>query len=608
MLKSQPGKATCFRYARWLWIGLLLLAAALRFPAPDWDAATPDVRTAIAAHPDERFLLGVAQATPLWGDPNIASPDFPYGHLPVYIARLFVLVAPGADPLFTLRLFSGLLGVLLVALTGAWGRALAGRRGPVGTWGALLAAALMTFAPFAIQQARFYTVDVLGAVLASGAVLAATRCRWTLAGALAGLALACKASLVWCVVTVVVGYGVWIASCRLKVESYRLEVESRKAKGESANGRIGESSIMLRVMSNEKWVTNNQQPATSNKWLPPLSTVYRLLSTIVFAFALASPWALLRPGAAWRGAAVQAMLASGRFDFPYTRQYAGTWPFLYPLAQMALWGLGPAATVLGIVGVGWASRRWRRGSFTLRLACLWTLLYFLMTAGLHVKFPRYLLPIYPVWAGWAVLVCVKVIVSPVARRIVGTAALATTALLGWAQLSIYAAPHPWIAASQWVYAHVPAGATVAVEDWEHALPVPLPEGDAARYTMLTAPVYDAETPQKAARLAEIAQNADMIVLASQRGYGALARQPDRYAATLAWYETMLNERETVAFGRCPRLGPLALTDDPLADAGLTPPLSLADRCGTRYALRLPHLDESFRVYDAPPVLLVTGKR
>jgi hypothetical protein len=230
-----------------------------------------------------------------------------------------------------------------------------------------------------------------------------------------------------------------------------------------------------------------------------------------------------------------------------------------------------------------------------------------MTAGLYVKFPRYLLPLYPVWAAWAALVCVKVIASPVARRVVGMVALASTAVLGWAQVSIYAEPHPWIAASQWIYANVPSGATIAVEEWDHALPVPLSEGDAGRYTALTVPVYDEKTAAKIAQLAEVAEKADVIVLASHRGYGALARQPESYAATLAWYGELLREREVIAFGRCPRVGPVALTDDPLADAGLASSLSLAERCGTPYALRLPHLDESFRVYDAPPVLLLLRK-
>ncbi len=539
------------RQARRLWIALLLLATALRLPAPDWDAPATEAGFAIAAHPDERFLVAVAQATPLWGDPGAAAPDFPYGHLPVYMARLFVLAASSADPLIPLRLFSGLLGVLLVALAGAWGRALAGNRGAAGRWGALLSTALLTFAPFPIQQARFYTVDVLGALFASGAILAATRRRWALAGVLAGLALACKASLVWCVVVVVLGWWVW-GTPRL------------------------------------------------------LSTVHRLLFPFLLAFTLASPWAVLRPVTAWNGPMMQALMTSGRFDFPYTRQYAGTLPFLYPLMQMALWGLGPATTLLGLDGLTMVLQR-RRWSFTTCLAGIWTLLYFLVTAGLYVKFPRYLLPLYPLWTAWAAAACVRRQRLTAVRWPLAAPALALTALLGWAQSSIYTAPHPWIAASQWIYANVPAGATVAVEAWDHALPVPLPEGDAERYTPLSLPVFDEDTPQKRTELATAARTAEVIVLASRRGYGALARQPARYAATLAWYADLLRKREIIAFGRCPHVGPVALSDDPLADAGLAAPLSLAERCGTRYALRLPRLDESFRVYDAPMVLLLRSR-
>ncbi|HOT91820.1 MAG TPA: hypothetical protein PLJ78_10030 [Anaerolineae bacterium] len=557
---------------RRLWIALLLLATALRLPAPDWDAPATEAGFAIAAHPDERFLIAVAQATPLWGDPCATTPDFPYGHLPVYVARLFVMAAPSVDPLITLRLFSGLLGVLLVALAGAWGRALAGNHGAAGRWGALLAAALMAFAPFPIQQARFYTVDILGAIFASGAILAATRRRWSLAGALAGLALACKASLVWC--AVVVGLGVWVASW-------------------------GE-----RVASHEKRVTRNEKRVTRNE--KRVSRLLSAVSCLFLAFFLASPWAVLRPLTAWNGPMIQAMMASGRFDFPYTRQYVGTLPFLYPLAQMMLWGLGPATTLLGMAGMAMALRR-RRWSFTACLAGIWTLAYFLVTAGLYVKFPRYLLPLYPLWTGWAASACVRRQKIAGVRWRLAAPSLVVTALLGWAQVSIYAAPHPWIVASRWMYANVPAGATVAVEAWDHALPVPLPEGDAERYTTLTLPVFAEDTAEKLAQLTTATREAEIIVLASRRGYGALARQPARYAATLAWYAALLREREVIAFGRCPRLGPLALSDDPLADAGLAPPLSLAERCGTRYALRLPHLDESFRVYDAPMVLLLTPR-
>lgn len=521
------------------WIVLLLLAALLRLPAPDWDAG-------IAAHPDERFLLDVAHRTPLGGDPCAAAPDFPYGHLPVYVARLLILAAPDADPLYTARLLSGLIGVTLVALGGAWGRALAGERG------GLLTAALLAGAPLLVQQARFYTVDPLGAAFVSGAMLAATRSRWRAAGALAGLAVACKASLGWGIIVLFVG-------------------------------------ILL------------------TKREDFLKVARRVLLFAALAFALISPWAVLRPVACWRGPLIQAGMVAGRYEAPYTQQYASTLPFLYPLWQMALWGLGPTVTLVGAAGLIGVLARWRQTTLAQRWAVLWAGGYFLVTAGLYVKFPRYLLPIYPVWAALAALMAVEAgrhISKRWGRGFVWGLLLLPTALLGIAQASLYGQPYPWMAASRWLYASSDAIETIAVERWDHPLPVPAPEGDPGQFEPMILPVFVESSPEKAAQLAEASARAEVIILASRRGYGALSKQPARYAETLAWYRMQLQGREVIAFGRCPRLGPLALSDDPLADSGLPTPISLAERCGTRYALRLPALDESFRVYDAPTTLLL----
>jgi len=536
------------RRHRLLWIALLLLATALRLPHPDWDAGS-------AAHPDERFLLGIAQETPLWGNPCAAAPDFAYGHLSVYVARLLVLAAPDADPLYAARLLSGLVGVLLVAAAGAWGKTLGGERA------GLLAAALLAVAPFPIQEARFYTVDPLGSLCATLAVLLAMRRRWKGAGALAGLAVACKASLGW--------VGVPLAVAVL-----------------APDGR---------------------------RWKPRLRDAVTLGGLALLAFALASPWSLLRPVTSWRGPLIQARMVAGQFDFPYTRQYAGTTPYLYPLAQLALWGLGPAVTLAGLLGLALALCRWRRLTFPLRVAAIWTAVYFLATAGLYVKFPRYLLPIYPAWIGWAVWAVARKrrgnplwfpdCGSPNCRRFASGLLLLSTAALGLAQATIYTQPHPWEAASRWIYQNIPPRSAIAMEHWDNGLPVPLPEHPASIYHQYRLPVFDQDTPDKQLQLDYALQETGLIALASRRGYGALSRLPARYAETLAWYHTLLAERDTLAFTRCPRLGPLAFSDDPLADAGLPVPVTLAERCGTPYVLRLPRLDESFRVYDAPLVLL-----
>jgi len=557
------------RLYRGLWVTLLLGAAALRFVSPDWDAG-------IAAHPDERFLLGAAEAVPLMHNVCHAVPDFPYGHLPVILARLIVIASPGADPLYAARLLSALVGVVLVALSGAAGRRLAGRRG------ALFAGIVVALSPGLIQQAHFYTVDPIGAALAGGAVLAAAHRRWRTAGLLTGLAVACKLSLA---VTAVALLGVVLLhACGCAAPA-----------GSPAGGVSVKDTRRRRRLLH-----------ASGAFAWPA----------VAAFVAVSPWSLLTPVACWRGPLVQSMLAGGRYVFPYTQQYTGSLPFVYPLVQMGLWGLGPVVTALGVGGLvvrGVAGRPSRRAWAS--PAWLWTVVFFAATSALRVKFPRYLLPLYPWWAAWGAYLLWGRGVRLSRRWAASIAglAVATTAILGLAQVGLYAKPHPWETASRWLTTSVAPGETLIVEAWDHPLPVPAtsrevgtsPEAaaPAGAYEQISLPVYEDESPAKLAQLVDAAE-VDVLIFASRRAYGALSREPARYPETLAWYREQLEHREVHVFTRCPVLGPVAITDDPLADAGLPVPSSPAERCGTRYALRLPRLDESFRVYDAPLTLIL----
>jgi hypothetical protein len=222
-----------------------------------------------------------------------------------------------------------------------------------------------------------------------------------------------------------------------------------------------------------------------------------------------------------------------------------------------------------------------------------------------------MLPLYPWWAAWAA----HFLVSWSRRTREGRAwtwvlatvfTLATTAFLGLAQVSIYGSPHPWVTASRFLYENVRASSTIAVETWEHPLPVPLPEGNPALLEQTFVPVYVEEDGEKRAVL-DAAGSAEVIVVASRRAYGALSQQPQRYEMTLDWYRRLLATRNVRFFTRCPRIGQLAVTDDPLRATGLVTPStrisSVAERCGTRWTLQLPRLDESYRVYDAPLALL-----
>ncbi len=72
--------------------GGLAVAAPGRCQAPPSGSS---LGCGIAAHPDERYVLGVAASVPLGANICDFAPDFPYGHLPITLAQVLVRVARG---------------------------------------------------------------------------------------------------------------------------------------------------------------------------------------------------------------------------------------------------------------------------------------------------------------------------------------------------------------------------------------------------------------------------------------------------------------------------------------------------------------------------------
>lgn len=550
-------------------IVVFLLAAVLRFYGLNWDGG-------LGAHPDERYVVGVAEGL-CWPDrlnPFDVAPDFAYGHLPLYLLALVAGLAPGLDPLLVGRVLAALFDLATVGLTFALGQRLYGAS--VG----LLAATLVALTVTHVQQAHFYTVDgllaffVLGALLF--AALLARRGRpyqaW-LAGAWAGLALGAKFSAA----LLVLPLG---AACVVAPGGAGLRRNRGLASGVGA----------------------------------------------LMAFALTNPFAVLDFPIFWRNVTRQAAIARGVLDLPYTRQFHATWPYLYPIEQQLRWGMGLPLGLLTFGGLAygvWRAVREPPGPAEW-VALAWTVPGLAFFGGLYARFPRYLLPLTPLLAIYGARLAldpgplrwwvdrlrtkdVSVRRSPPARQ--GDAppprgwtfclvclCLAASLLHCLVVVSLYRSPHPWVTASGWFRDHVPRGSVVAVEQWDHPLPL-----DATGYGVRELPVFDEEGPEKWAVMEEVLAQADYVIVASQRGYGALARWPERYPLTARYYQSLFEGRlgfEPVAcFGRYPRLGPLALVDDPVAGLGFSLPGVCWPQAGV--VVRLGRLDESFVVYDHP---------
>ncbi|MFN2292649.1 MAG: ArnT family glycosyltransferase [Anaerolineae bacterium] len=581
-------------------LGLILLAgAALRLYGLNWDEGhwlQPDERQIYFIALDLGWPTSLAEA--LSPESPLNPGFFAYGSLPIYLVRLAaVLLAPvwpAVRDSDNLHLVGRLLAVLFdlgtVYFTYRLARQLGRRRrGPqrdaeggwdgsepgqpgaeVAPWIPLLAAAMVSLAVLHIQLAHFYTADpllvffvMLTLGLAFDVARGAGRWQQIGLGVSLGLALATKVSAAPLALVVLVAYyDGWPRAER----------------------------------SWKRW---------SHLW-PVVRRAGLSLLIAAAVFFVMQPYALIDWSTFVGHTLRESQIAWGRFEVPYTLQYAGTWPYLYPAWQVALWGLalpvGVAAWAgLASVLVGWL----RRGGWAAGLILAWIGAYFAITGLLHAKPLRYMLPLVPVLcvlAGYLPLLLGwrrgGLVADRRLRRWLGVAAygalVVCSLVYAFLYVQIYAKPHSWITASDWIYRHVPAGSTLAVEHWDMLLPLPLElDGRARRieeYDTRVLALYDEpDNGEKWERLAVDLAGSDYVIIASRRLYGSIVGLENRYPLTSRYYELLL--REELGFelaGEFVR-GPEWLNPRVLPLPRATPSLLQPD--------------ESFVVYDHPRALI-----
>ncbi len=141
--------------------------------------------------------------------------------------------------------------------------------------------------------------------------------------------------------------------------------------------------------------------------------------------------------------------------------------------------------------------------------------------------------------------------------------------------------------------------TIAVEDWDDALPAPLDGRDSFRiYRSLTLPTYADDAAEKLDTIVDILDEADVLVLSSHRGAASVQRIPRRYPLQNRFYQLLVNGTlgyEPVGdWTTWPRCGPWWLPDQEVVAAWPPQPGGL---------LRLPAAEEPFSVYDHPRVFI-----
>jgi len=386
---------------------------------------------ALGTHPDERHMVQVT--TQLEGN-RMNPKSFAYGSFSFYAAWGFARIlkpfwqqATTYDGLFVAgRVFCILMGTLAVGLS-YYLSILVYRRSIVG----LIAAFFLAVNVFHLQLSRFFTSDVTLGTIALIALVALVRAyergdlkSHLIFGACAGLATATKISSAFLFVPLALVVSIsmlrdWLPDGRwlrplkalaiilggLLVTLCILKLTYWKGYPKALGYRIAEVAFLVPLSVPYLAVTAYLLRTIS----APLSKLFASLCLGVLVFMLAEPYAVIDFPTFQHHTREQTHMVRGLWRPPYTIQYAHTLPYLYHLQQMLWYTMGWPLFALSAIGVLVTGAKLLLEAIdkTLRqeflskppssevIPFVFMVVFFLATGYLQVKFPRYLIPLYP---------------------------------------------------------------------------------------------------------------------------------------------------------------------------------------------------------------------
>ena len=393
----------------------------------------------------------------------------------------------------------------------------------------------------------------------------------------------------------------------------------------------------------------------------PISTASKNMSVGLIAglvaFVLAEPYAFLDWSQFIADNKEQSEMVRRIRDYPYTRQYIDTTPYLYQIVQLGKWAIGWPFTIIGLLGISSALisiKHWKSGVFTVFIFIMlglvlivsnsilmivisssfaflvlifnfvlrgekalgklliisWIIPYALIVGSFEVKFTRYLLPIIPLFAILASLLLVEM--ASKSRRIIrlvgyvlSVLVIVSTIVLGLAYQKIYETAHPGVAASEWITENVPNNSILLKEHWEESLP------NLEKYNVRELPIYDPDIPPKLNKMTTHLSESDYLIIFSNRLYGTVTRIPERYPLMTGYYQALFSgdlgfkpvhtEDSYMSFAK------IKMYEDSFARTNLES-INQSFRYDEGLSINGGFADESFSVYDHPKVIIFSNTK
>ncbi|MBA7681077.1 hypothetical protein ES703_89405 [subsurface metagenome] len=560
---------------------VLLFAIGLRLYGIAWDQGN-------ILHPDEHAVLAAAWRIHLPDWPlslsQLLDPEqsplnphfFSYGSLPIYLLKGVGSILSNFNEnlaAFDLRLVGrGMAAVFdtgTVLLIYLLGRRLYNHRT------GLLAAILAAFAVLSIQQTHFCTVDsmltffVVLTVLFSARVInnSSRRTLWAAVpiGLSLGLAIATKLTGAILFGVVVTAYTLWC----FKGQSDSIS-KSSFSPGYIKSGLVGLAIVV------------------------PVA----IITIVVTEPYIFIDWSEFVAETGW----VRDAVVTRASDLPWTRQFIDTTPYLYQIRHLSIWGMGLPLAIAAWGGLLFTlaiAMKLGRKSDLLLLS--WIIPFFLIVGAMEVKFIRYVLPLVPFLC--LVAAC---LFSALYERLRGNwrpfiigvivLVIASSAFYSFAHVSIYSKPHPVVQATDWANTHVGHEEIVAVEDWEHLLYL-------GPYQVVRLRLYDEDSTEKMANIAEQLYDADYVIVFTNRAYGTIPRLQERYPLSSKYHEFLFSGKLGFEMVYCvtsyPSFLGVTIADDTFTRPKLPVPEGM-DTCPTSgVVINMGYADETFTVFDHP---------
>lgn len=250
----------------------------------------------------------------------------------------------------------------------------------------------------------------------------------------------------------------------------------------------------------------------------------------------------------------QRLAIAGEVMFPPQWNWVGRTPFLYPLQNIFIWGLGiplGIAVIVGILSYLYDQYLFLKHHYHLRqllipltspllLLFVWVVGDFLYRGGNFVKSFRYLLAIIPFLIIFASLGIYQLQRINKKFFIAGVAfVFVLTFLWAIAFTSIYTRPTTRVVASEWIYENIPADKTIANEHWDDGIPFRTKTPPPFIFSnSVELEVYGPDDENKITYLFEKLNQIDYIFVTSDRARGNIGRLPKDFPVMTQYYKAL----------------------------------------------------------------------